>query len=116
MGKTQNRGKSTLRARSEFRRVFREGKRFFRNGLGFYFRKTDDESFRFGMSVPKRFGKAVERNRLRRRLREIIRVHPIFPGSFEFVVCVNRPCKEFSFAVLKSTLELAFRKMARLAR
>ena len=71
----------TLRSYSEFRRVFDTKARFFRNGLGFCYRRANNILFRFGISIPKRFGKAVERNKLRRRIKEIIRQtgHDGFP-------------------------------------
>lgn len=86
----------------------------FRNGLGFCVRKADGLSFRFGMSVPKRFGKAVDRNKIRRRLREIVRCSGALPDSAEIVFCINRPCRLLTFSVLKDACEWAFVKIERL--
>ena len=41
---------------------------------------NNSSSSRFGLSVTKKVGKAVQRNRLKRLLREIIRVQSIKPG------------------------------------
>jgi ribonuclease P protein component len=114
MGKSHDSGRATLRAHSEFQRVFKEGTRFFRDGLGFCVRKVVGVPFRFGLSVPRRFGNAVLRNQLRRRIREIIRRTEALPESAELVVCVNRPCIQFSFASLQSALEWAFSRIARM--
>ncbi|MBU1107632.1 MAG: ribonuclease P protein component [Candidatus Riflebacteria bacterium] len=114
MGDTQDIGRATLRAHSEFQRVFKEGTRFFRDGLGFCVRKAEGAEFRFGLSVPKRFGNAVLRNRLRRRIREIIRHSTALPDSAELVICVNRPCAQFSFMSLQAVCEWAFARVSRM--
>ena len=44
---------------------------------------------RYGISVSKRIGKAVVRNRVKRRLREILRVLPLKPGWD--IVLIARP-------------------------
>ncbi|PKL49741.1 MAG: ribonuclease P protein component [Candidatus Riflebacteria bacterium HGW-Riflebacteria-2] len=114
MGNPQDSGRATLRAHSDFQRVFKEGTRFFRDGLGFCVRKAAGATFRFGLSVPKRFGNAVLRNQLRRRIREIIRHSASLPESAELVICVNRSCTKFTFASLRSACEWAFAKAARI--
>lgn len=113
MGNLLNEGPTTLRTHSDFQRVFKQGKRFFRNGLGFYFRKAEEQNFRYGMSVPKRHGIAVERNLLRRRIREIIRLSNKLPESTDIIICVAKPCRELSFDVLQKTLDWAFDKTRR---
>lgn len=102
----------TLRAYSEFRRVFATKARFFRNGLVFCYRKERDLPFRFGVSIPKRFGKAVERNKFRRRIKEIIRHSKCIPIYSEVVFCLRKPCSDFSFDSLKQTCEWGFNKIA----
>lgn len=86
----------------------------FRDGLGFCVRKVRDIEFRYGLSVPKRFGKAVERNRLRRRLREIIRLAKLPPASAELVISLRRPCREMSFAALQTACNWAFARINRM--
>jgi len=110
---TQKKGRSTLRTHSEFQRVFNEGLRFFRDGLGFCVRKVRGIEFRYGISVPRRFGTAVERNRLRRCLREIIRLCQAPPESAEIVFSIRKPCREMSFVGLKNVCEWAFARIGR---
>ncbi|MBQ3644433.1 MAG: ribonuclease P protein component [Candidatus Riflebacteria bacterium] len=102
----------TLRAYSDFRRVFATKARFFRNGLGFCFRRAENLDFRFGISIPKHFGKAVERNKLRRRLKEIVRHCSCIPLFSEIVFCVRKPCSDFTFESLKQTCEWGFNKIS----
>lgn len=105
--------RSTLRAHSEFRRVYSAKTRVFRNGLVFYYRKTDGLVFRFAVSVPKRFGKAVERNKVRRRLKEIVRTSDSLPEMTEVVFGVSTKCDELSYARLKLACDWAFNKMSK---
>jgi ribonuclease P protein component len=93
--------------------VFTEGFRFFRNGLGFYARSNGGEAFRFGIVAPKRFGHAVDRNRFRRRVREVIRLSPEVPPGFDVVICVGKPCGDLGFDVIRKTLLWAWSRIRR---
>ncbi len=86
----------------------------FRNGLGFCVRKAKGIPFRYGVSLPRRYGCAVERNKVRRRLREIVRTAASLPESAEVVFCVNRPCSALSYDVLKNACDWAFKKVSQL--
>jgi ribonuclease P protein component len=59
------------------------------------------EPARFGVIAARRTGSAVERNRARRRLREIFRVHrPLLPGGLWMVVVLRRAAVRATFAAL----------------
>ena len=64
-----------LRRRSEYDAVYREGKRRSNSEFTVFFRSNGLEHSRFGWSIKKAVGTAVLRNRIRRRLREIVRLH-----------------------------------------
>ena len=59
---------------------------------------------RFGFSVSKRVGGAVVRNRMKRRLREIMPALPIKP-SWDIVFIVRPVAAEADFTILKKTVE-----------
>lgn len=81
--------------------------------MGFCYRKAFGVEFRFGVSIPKRFGKAVERNKVRRRLKEIVRNSAMLPDYAEIVFCVSKPCCELTYEILKETCEWAFARISR---
>jgi ribonuclease P protein component len=54
---------------------------------------------RYGFSVSRRVGKAVERNRVKRRLREILRLTQLQPG-WDIVFIARPPAAEAAYAVL----------------
>lgn len=65
----------TLRRNWEFQQVFRAGKSVPGREIVLYGLRTKRKLARFGFSISKKVGCAVVRNRLRRRLREICRLH-----------------------------------------
>gem|GEM_PF-1460557 len=113
MQRSPNKGPTTLRTDVDFKRVFAAERRLFRDGVGFYFRSAEEPRFRYAIIASKRFGIAVDRNRLRRRLRELIRGYLVLPIGIDLIICVYKPCKDLSFGLLKKTLKWAFEKINR---
>ncbi|MGL4426816.1 MAG: ribonuclease P protein component [Alphaproteobacteria bacterium] len=72
---------------------------------------SSDTAPSFGFVVTRKMGKAVVRNRVRRRLKEAIRglLKEDFPVQLAHYVCVARgEAKEISFPVLLEQLKRAF--------
>jgi ribonuclease P protein component len=71
-GRRSKRGR--LSRSAEFDRVYRQGRSHGSRVLVLYaFPRADDEEARFGLSVSRKVGGAVERNRVKRLLREAYR-------------------------------------------
>lgn len=64
---------------------------------------------RVGFAIAKRLGKAVERNRLRRRLREGLRLSPIAPG-WDILVIARGDAVRQNYHTLKAELEHLLRQ------
>jgi len=77
---------------SEFARVKGQGKaergRYLILGVA---QVADEKSFRAGFITPKHIGTAVVRNRVRRRLRDILRTHQLRLRTGLWLVIVARP-------------------------
>ncbi len=113
MGRPLSGYRSTLKAHSDFKNVYSTGTRFYRNGLVFYYRKAENLVFRYGIAISKRFGNAVKRNKMRRRLKEIVRISENLPNNVEIIFGINGKCKEFSFLELKANCDWAFEKISK---
>ena len=82
----------TLKKNHEFRRLYAKGQSAAGAYLVLYAKKTRRGGNRVGFTVSTKLGKAVTRNRVRRRLREIYRLHEaeLLPGADMVVVARGR--------------------------
>ena len=82
----------TLKKNYEFRRLYAKGRSAVTPTLVIYTRRTRSAVNRVGFTVTTKLGHAVVRNRVRRRLREIYRLHlgELCPGADMVVVARGR--------------------------
>lgn len=62
-----------LRCRRDFLRAYQHAARFHTANLVVYFQQNGLDHHRLGLTVSKKIGDSVERNRVKRRLREVYR-------------------------------------------
>jgi ribonuclease P protein component len=75
--------------------------------------RSDDGPVRVGFTVSKKVGTAVERNRVRRRLRELVRLSPtgrMRPG-YDYVLIGRRAALNRPFERLLQDLDFALRRL-----
>ena len=65
--------------------------------------------FRYAVSVSKKFGNAVKRNQVKRRVREIIANSEI-NDQYDLFIVVKNDARSLDFAEIKSYLELLMKK------
>ena len=95
----------TLRRRADFDAVMRSGTARSHRILILRWRHTDRAETRIGLSTPRAIGGAVVRNRVRRRLREIVRERLGDIGAGYDLLLIARPdAAGASFAELRSAL------------
>ena len=102
----------TLKKNHEFRRLYAKGQSAVSPFLVVYSRKTKRTSNRIGFTVSTKLGKAVTRNRVRRRLREIYRLHEeqFLPGM-EIVVVARVRAADASYRQLERAFLAVCRKL-----
>ena len=76
-------------------------------------KRTDDGPVRFGFTVSNKVGNAVERNRVRRRLREIVRLSDTnrMQSGHDYVLVGRRAALKLPFARIAQDFEGALRRM-----
>jgi ribonuclease P protein component len=76
-------------------------------------KRVDDGPARFGFTVSKKVGNAVERNRVRRRLREIVRIagSKRIRTGHDYVLIGRRAALKVPFARIAEDFEGALRRM-----
>ena len=91
--------------RAEYDAVYREGRRRSGREMMLFVRPNGLDVSRFGWSIKKELGSAVQRNRIRRRLREIVRLHAqeIAPG-WDIVIHPRSSVARAKFVDLTSEL------------
>lgn len=96
-----------LRRRQDFVAVLRNGRRVRHRLLVLGIRPNGGEDTRVGFAVGRRVGNAVTRNRIRRRLREIVRALPLARG-FDVVITARPDAASATF----DELQAAFKQSA----
>jgi len=94
-----------LRKSAEFLNIYEKGvKRVSRSFVVFMLPNALDHS-RFGLTTPRKLGKAHDRNRARRRVRELLRqARAELPSGFDIVVNPRRSVLDRKFEELQSEL------------
>lgn len=91
--------RSTLKKNYEFKRLYNKGKTAVTPYMVVYALKTQRGHRRVGYTVSTKLGKAVVRNRVRRRLREIYRLNSDrLIDSADIVIVARSRCIEAEYA------------------
>ena len=90
----------------EFQKVFHKRKSTANRQFVIYqYNKEDQSHFRVGISVSKKLGNAVTRNRLKRRIRHIVmELDDQLAQDVDFIVIARQPIVQMSYQEMKSSM------------
>jgi ribonuclease P protein component len=99
---------------ADFDRVYREGRRHYSANMAvFFLPRQSGTGPRVGFTVGRAAGGAVTRNRIRRRLREAVRLHlGQLAGPIDIVINPKRSVLTADFAELCAEVARAFEKIS----
>jgi ribonuclease P protein component len=102
--------RARLLRRVDFERVYKQGRRHFSQHMTvFYMQRAQGEGLRVGFTVNKVLGGAVQRNRMKRRLREAVRLEAIWNcGPVDVVINPKTSVATADFGVLRTEISRAF--------
>ncbi len=98
--------KYRVRLSSDFRRIRREGKSWAGRLVVLCVLHNDLEYSRFGFAVSKGVGNAVTRNRVRRRMREVVRLQcDSIEGGWDMVFIARPSIRQATYVEIESAIE-----------
>ena len=100
-----------LRRNSDFQQVRQNGKFYASPIMVLAFLRNELDYSRFGFVVSNRLGKAVQRNKIKRRMREAARLRfPRIKPGFDLVFVARQPIRRASYAQIEQSLEYLLKK------
>ena len=101
---------SRLLKHADFQAVYKQGRKHFSGNFTVFWRRRDDASGpRIGFAVGRGLGGAVQRNRIRRRLRSAVQRNlPLLASPLDVVMHPRRAVLEMDFARLEREVREVF--------
>jgi len=107
-----------LRKHADYQLVYKAGRKQFSKQIAYFHalrpegRRSDTPGPRIGLTVPKALGGAVDRNRIKRRMREAVRAAlPLITAPVDVVLHPRRSVIDLEFQQLKREVANLFRSV-----
>jgi ribonuclease P protein component len=99
---------------SDFDRVYKQGRRHFSSHMTVFYLPQADGGARVGFTVGRVLGGAVERNRIKRRLREAVRLRrSVLKGAVDVVINPKKSVLTLEFSVVLEEVSRALDVIAK---
>ena len=98
MRKFTNSPLESIKKTAEFKKVYKLGKAFSNRFFVVYVLQNDKNHARLGLSISKKVGKAVKRNKLRRLLKECFRLNKFEMPNADMVMVARASASELASA------------------
>ena len=102
-----------LKKRWEFQNAYHRGNKYWNRYFVIYVLNTDAKALRLGITVSKKVGKSVQRNRVKRLIREAFRqLRPKMEIGYDVVVVGRTPASGLTCQETRNALAHLFQKAA----
>ena len=99
-----------LKNSRDFDRIIKSNKPYKYKDYIIYLEKNTNDVYRFGLSVGKKIGNAVKRNKIKRQLKSIISEKD-YQNNFNCIIIVGKGINERSFNERKENLLVALKNL-----
>ncbi len=98
---------------AEYRNIYQEGRKFVGPLFAAFYQQTGTgKALRVGLTTPRALGKSVDRNRIKRRLREAVRLQlPSVEPGWEVVFNPRRALLDAEFSRLREEVARLFERL-----
>ena len=94
-----------VKSNEEFNLVMNKGKYFKNQYFVIYIMKNDLDKYRFGISVGKKITNAVNRNKLKRQVRNILNYHKnLYSKGKDYIIIVRKSSLNEKYSILEENL------------
>lgn len=100
-----------LKKNAQFRLVYNKGRSSANKYLVMFWLPNKKDGLRLGISVSKKVGNAVIRNRVKRRLKECFRLSGYSKSDIDIVLIARTPAAEADYASLERSLSALLAKI-----
>lgn len=96
-----------LRKNTEFNEVYKKGRNYWNRNLVIYvYNRNDKKNSKIGYTITKKIGNAVTRNKIRRRMKEIVRVKfPYIKDEYDIIFIPKKNIVDISYKQLESAVD-----------
>lgn len=99
-----------LRKNKQFSYLYKKGEKFYTRHLILFKICSKFKNYKIGFSVSKKIGKANVRNKVKRRMKEIVRVNNFAKDYNNYVLMAKEGIENLSFLDLRKEIEEIFNK------
>lgn len=99
--------KQRIKKNAEFQTIFKKGKSFANRQFVVYcLLKEEQDYYRVGLSVSKKVGNAVVRNRIKRYIRQtFLEIHDQVSPNMDYIIIARNPAAKLDFHETKKSIE-----------
>lgn len=96
--------KEIIKKNYEFSKIINK-RQIIKNKYFTVFYQENKENNKYGISIPKKIGNAVIRNKIKRQIKNIIDINKlIIPNSYDYVIIIKESVLEIHYQELQSQL------------
>ena len=101
---------NVIKKSEDFQKIIKNNKSLRTKYFYIYIYKHEESIYHFGLSVGKKIGNAVRRNKVKRQLREIISKND-YQKNFDCIIIVRREINSADFQMIQEDLNFALKKL-----